>query len=603
MIVCDGDRSLKRKWFARKKLASIIEMDIPAAAVKFDGFVIRVRQIDGEGGGRITAPVGAIVTCSNSAGIKIMVADHWLGAFDHAAYLHTVYYFGGAGVKVQKLFNASSEEEMVEDGNEIIKFKPAVYQSPYGTVDGEITGETVYVSDWPCQPAVLPFKSAEAMWVVMSDQVFIDFNGNGIADRPKYISEFVLSYYAGDCSNLGGRIGIDLQIENLYNAPWRFIQQLSKTRFTSFFNGSPDTYGGKVVVARDYSLPDGSLAPVDGSITGLTAGYTLLEEIIPAGVLPSGLRPLLLSFPVMSGPMGIFAFEESEVRTTLYVVDASDTGMYWGGTQYPELRDWFSANPDHEHWKLFFVFMVGNTSHLVHSGQFIGLLADLATIDILGPPVSYSNARRMLEQLSFVPPANHNFKVPYDTFMFRCHDGNIYTWTRKYGAVKFTSTGLFAADLVVPETADGVRPEIIYAGMFADEPLYLCVCNDIGNSITTVYHGSPFLSWAALPHTKDGDTLVYCRPVKVSPLEIMLIGVIKSEDKFYFGMLRWIPGSTGQWVRMGRLPVNGEEKNSWNTCLYGNGIEVDNLESFLSQPPVSPQTPVGPYNLYEIGMP
>jgi len=48
MIVCDGDRSLKRKWFARKKLASIIEMDIPAAAVKFDGFVIRVRQIDGE---------------------------------------------------------------------------------------------------------------------------------------------------------------------------------------------------------------------------------------------------------------------------------------------------------------------------------------------------------------------------------------------------------------------------------------------------------------------------------------------------------------------------------------------------------------------------
>jgi len=35
MITFDGDRSLKRKWFAKKQLAIIQEIDVPAKAVQF----------------------------------------------------------------------------------------------------------------------------------------------------------------------------------------------------------------------------------------------------------------------------------------------------------------------------------------------------------------------------------------------------------------------------------------------------------------------------------------------------------------------------------------------------------------------------------------
>jgi len=86
MITFDGDRSLKRRWFAKKKLAAIKEMDIPSACPVWDGFRFKVWQLGDIDGGRVTAPMGAVVACSTQDGIKIAVADYWAGGFNPGVY-------------------------------------------------------------------------------------------------------------------------------------------------------------------------------------------------------------------------------------------------------------------------------------------------------------------------------------------------------------------------------------------------------------------------------------------------------------------------------------------------------------------------------------
>ena len=82
MIRTDGDRSLKRLWFAKKQLANIQNIDVPAKAVQWDGFNFKVWQLGEElNGGRVTAPMGAVVLCSSENGVKISVADCWNGGF------------------------------------------------------------------------------------------------------------------------------------------------------------------------------------------------------------------------------------------------------------------------------------------------------------------------------------------------------------------------------------------------------------------------------------------------------------------------------------------------------------------------------------------
>lgn len=79
MIRTDGNRSLQRMWFAKKKLAQIIEMDIPAKAAILDGFLIKVNQQDDITGGFIMAPMGLRVYCSKDTGVFCCNADFWGG--------------------------------------------------------------------------------------------------------------------------------------------------------------------------------------------------------------------------------------------------------------------------------------------------------------------------------------------------------------------------------------------------------------------------------------------------------------------------------------------------------------------------------------------
>jgi len=257
--------------------------------------------------------------------------------------------------------------------------------------------------------------------------------------------------------------------------------------------------------------------------------------------------------------------------------------------------------------------------HLVNSNQFMPLLVDLAIVTVSG---DWFNAKRMFEQVAGAYP-NVNFTVPYDSVMFHDHAGIIYTWTRKYGAVKFTPDGLYIATVLVPTSVseeEGVRPDITYAGLFEDTHLYLCISNKVKIGVRAVHYGSPFTGWTILPECSEGVELINVRPCIVTPERIFLLGVVKHTieeiidgvptevEKYAFASLNWTAAtdeedaSTEPWRVMGELPFPVGDADNFAIGLYGDDPRCNALAAYQC-PPIVPQSPVGPYDKYAIGMP
>jgi len=603
MITFDGDRSKKRKWFAEKQLAVIKDIDVPAKAVKWDGFTFKVWQQGELTGGRVTAPMGAVVSCSNDDGIRLAVADFWAGGFTSYVPLNVLYYAAEGNTPVIKAINLASAGDVALDGNQTVQFRPMLGSSPFGLVGGETPGpDTVWVQDYACGPNLLPYKGAEGFWLSVADNLFIDFNNSGVADFPKYTFDNTLMFYSSNGSNLGGRRTLTLQVgggEEMAGAvqPLRTAQQLAKDWQVLHQFYSYEGHNSKYICAWNFLFP--AYSPI------------YLETMIPEDTMPAALRIIILDISATSSwPMGYYSFAANGVQTFLHVNNATNTIPYKISNP---AEDWFVANPAYENWRLSFSFAVGSTVSVIDSSQFILLLDGLSDVTVIG---DWRMAKRMLEQL--LPHPNSNFLIPYDSVMFHAHDGLIYTWTRKYGAVYFSSTGLFSATISVPvevSSEDGVRPDITYAGAFESGNLYLCICNKVKESVRAVYYGSPFTSWVKLPGTDTGQTLVHVRPVKVTPDEIVLLGVIQETievetvptDIYSLAFLRWqmiaeVP-TTALWQKLGRLPFTASDNDNFSVSLFGVGQFVDDLESYLSPPPTLPQTPVGPYAKYAIGMP
>ena len=603
MITFDGDRSKKRKWFANKQLAVIKDIDVPAKAVQWDGFTFKVWQQGDLSGGRVTAPMGAVVAISNDDGISLVVSDYWAGGFNSYVPLNIIYYAAEGNTPVIKVFNLTSAEDVAADGNQTVLFAPMLGTSPFGLVGGTTPGpDTVWVQDYACASNLFPFSGAEGFRLSVADNLFIDFNNSGIADFPKYSFDSSVMFYSSDGSNLGGRRTLTLQVgggEEMAGSiqPLRTAQHLTSNRMVLHQFYYYETYNSKYICAWDFDLP--SYTPIN------------LEDMIPVGTMPAGLRAIVLDINVVSTwPMGYYSFLAEDVRTFLHVNNATNTNPLKLSNP---AEDWFNDNPGNDNWKLSFSFAVGSTVSVIDSSQFLVLIDSLVDTTVIG---DWNMARRMLEQL--LPMPNTNYRVPYDSVMFHAHNGNIYTWTRKYGAVYFSATGLFATTISVPTEVSieqGVRPDITYAGTFETVPLYLCVCNKVKEAIRAVYYGSPFTSWTALPGVAVGQTLMHVRPVRVTPTDIFLLGVIKEQvdvsgvltDSYFLACLEWymIEGvpSTDLWSRLGRLPNTVTANDNFSVGLFGVDQLVTDLENYLSQPMTLPQTPVGPYAKYYIGMP
>lgn len=584
MIKTDGDRAKKRLWFAKKKLAAIEANDVPASTVIYDGFKIHVSQVSEPHGGWIASPMGAVVAVSNDTGVHLAVADFWAGGFTYLSDLHTLYV---DPVGDQEVVVLDNPEDVT--GKQTVKFQRLFVKSPFNFNLGLPSPDIIYVENHACQPGIIPYYSAEAFWLVVSDRNLIDFNEDGSADFWYSTVEAALTGYAANGSNVSGRKSITYGTQKTGDQPWRVIHQIDADTLVEHHVTYYETSSSKVVCAITFKFP--------------TYTPMYLEDVIPSTGIPSGLRSVVLGTGPnnTTWPLGSYAFKLGESFTFLHGVNCTNKIPQ----RLPsDTQDYFDANPGDDSFHLFYCMVVDGAKYIIDSSQFLSLLVAKSTDEIIDPDdgsVQWRVALRMISQ--FFARPNSYFVNPYDSVMFHAHDGNVYTWTRRYGAVKFTITGLFTATLVIPDEVmneDGVRPDITYAGLINETHTYICVCNKEKDGIRKVYVGSPFTSWSALPDVAEGYELVHVRPVSANP--VTLLGIAKYTDEESVERYR-LCFFREEWYTLGVIPVAPSDDDNFAVGLFGNDPLVADLAAYPSQPFILPQMPVGPYETYEMNQP
>jgi hypothetical protein len=602
VITFDGDRSMKRRWFAKKKLAQIHEIDVPGQAPMWEGFTFRVWQQGEIDGGRVTAPAGAVVACSSTSGIKLASADYWAGPFNGEKSLRVLFIpMPESGGDAFVFFDGATEEFMADAGWFTVPFSPSVSLSPFGLINGLSSGpDTVYVNDYSCAPVLIPNMPFESFRIMVADEMDYDLNENGIPEWHRQVFDRQPVFYTAAGEKMARRDGLTHHVESDINyTPRRIYQMPTASMFVMHHSAYLyDFVEGVKTVAARFDL---------ASETRESITYS---NLLPAGALSNGLRSILINSNNDGSctPIGSYAFAKEGSQQFLHVVNA--TTYIW---DIPETTSaahaHYAANPSDEPWRLFYSWTNGETVSLVSAAQFIGLLDDLASVEVIksGGGVNWLNAKRMLAQLAGAWP-NNNFAAPYDSSMFHGHDGNVHTWTRAYGAVRFSGAGLFSESLIVPSEVSaesGVRPEISLVG---DGPLYICVCNKPAVGVRAVCYGSPFDGWTTLAPPSEGITLKHVRLAGITETDITFIGVaqgvdIEDQPAYFFARIHHFFENGGEWKILGKLPFAVGDYDNFSCSLYGNTPDVRAMVDVPVYPPIVPQSPVGPYSLYTIGMP
>ena len=580
-------------WFAKKMLRDIKTLDFPGKTLLWDGFLFYVWQIGELLGGRIKSPTGAIVLCSHSDGIDIYMAENWVGSFIKLPPLNMAYRgLTGAGFSTNIMNRPEKTEcpegtEFPECPTEIaIPFVPYPTQSPRVTSYDPPT--YIWVDDdvpSPCADVV----AGEIMWIDATGNMFIDLNENGIADLPKVLYETFMNFYIADGSKVEKRYSISLESGDDITQPWRIFMALpaEDKRFVQAQAFYYEYDGAGLCVAILFEARKDNLS--------LSKFYvsTIFNGPSPSTNPPSGLATVLLTTGGITPgwPLGNYAFSLTEETgpTLLHAPNLTNT-LPW--TASSPMDAYFSDNPGDKPWKLFYtIYDPDGLAYSISSSQFLTLLDTLQGGDIIGASTNWDLARKMMAQLISWP--NNNWNVPYDSVMFPGTDNNIYSWTRKYGSVKFTRTGLFSTTLYMPTEVTataGTRPNITYAG----DGIYTCICHFMDNpaKISAIYYGNPFSAdqWTKLTDIVD-YTLIYARPLVMTSEKQELLGVAKLGGESFFCFYN------NGWKIMGKLNTFSEGMN-WSACLFG-----DTKNKYLSPPHVLPQMPVGPYNDYAAGMP
>lgn len=609
-ITFDGDRSRKLLWFAKKLLRQIKSMDLPSKALKYNGFLIKVWQMTGLSGGRITAPMGAVVAYSNYSGFQLCVADSWTGGFTGKSQFHGLTNNVSSGVFAAVVPN-QAEDDMIVDGYSTFDYSPIPFESYYNLAPGGVVaGPSVYTYiDDPPTPWIGSAVNGEAFWFAYSATPRVDVlpykdfyevslnsynsSGNFLAKRVTALYEHALTLF----NEYGSKA--------LYSLPSNGVQVVA----VQPQNLIP--YNGDKIQALYFN----------GDVTALNMYVWYISTITQH--LPAGLRALLLD-PVNSySAIGNYIFSNT-VDGPPTMLTALDLTSRLGSDN---ISDWFDDNPGNDKWKLSYHFHTWGdaTVYTVDSDSFLTLLDNMATT--LNPAGSYSDAAWTMQQLFSRP--NHDFSTPYDNSMWNDGSGNVYVWSRKYGSFRFDTTNISSVTTgfnPIIETTDGVRPTITHAG----NGLYLCVGEDLTTPkrVKCIDYGTPYGAglWNSLPlpanTVEDGVLveryLVHVRPIEVSTNTIILLGVIEkivdgAEGVYHFAFLRYNEG-VGSWVEMGRIPVTLSDEVigglpmrpycNWSVSLFGEGELVQKLGQYLTQPPVMTSMPIpDDYSGYASGMP
>ena len=620
MITFDGHRSMMRRPFAQKKLAQIKAIDVPSKAIKWDGFTFKVWQQDELSGGHITAPMGAVVILSTWDGMFIATADYWRGAWSGARQLGALYEAVDDNATSFHYLNTSNTEAMEEAGFATLPLSPQLALFYYGLSDDYTLGAYLYDAGWPSVPGIMPAGLNEKCRIAFVDQLYHLFEDNGYLLRKQvFESRLGMFYDRGD--KLARISTYARQTGNLTSAnDWSFmVQWLDRNRMAHHLYSVFGVAGGERVVLTNITFGEEG-----ASSTVLPLSAMIIPELSPA-TMPTALRDLLLSGE--SYPVGTYSFlNGAGEQATLLVVNATSDFLLGVEDDDSLLYQYFEDHPEDEKWKLFYILRVGAAVYVVNWNQFKDLIDGLASnITVIGTEVNWVNALRVMRRLSMAWPLHKNY-VPYDSALFHDNSGNVISWSREWGAVAFTPSGLHEVNDQVwlpPEVTNewGVRPEISFAGMNGEVQQFVCLCRKvIEKRVRRVYWGTPFFEnqWFPLPGPPAGFGLVQVRPVRAVTLtDAAFVGVVYGQKEgaetpgYYFASLtvKWdgnletwdtLPG----WQVHGRLPFSDATVASFQVGLFGNDQWAEDMANYPDHPPVTPQLSTCPvYSYYANGMP
>lgn len=347
---------------------------------------------------------------------------------------------------------------------------------------------------------------------------------------------------------------------------------------------------------------------------GVGFPYALLEDQF-SGV-PSGLRTEMVG-PTTGAvaSLGGYAYNTA-VDNAPVILNVADARLQSSVASPPP------GHPEYADWYAFFsIYDMHNAMVSTRNSTHIAPVL----VSIFGSVSDNDDAIRKLEQLVGWPTQND--KVPPDTAMFHDDSGNIYTWTRAHGSVRWNvANGLvkLVTPLVMPAAVsgtNGVRPEIYNLG----GGLFLCIAFKPGKlrvygtddaekkakladwiGVRGLYIGSPFTSWTeiALPTPATYRTLSV-RAIKATATEQVFAAVVSDipgtndpnppAPKHWFAMRL-----DGQWRILSPLRANVTDRDRvfWATGLYGDDPMVKDMQDCLAQPVAYPQAVVLPYSEY-----
>ena len=630
MITFDGHRSMLRRPFAQKKLAQIKVIGVPSKAIKWDGFTFKVWQQDELSGGRITAPMGAAVIMSTWDGMFIATADYWRGAWSGARPLHALYKAIPDNATEFYALNTRDSAAMADAGFSTLPMEPQLVYFFYGLPDDYSDTEYLYDAGWSALPGLMPWGLTEKFRVTFADQLYHLFPDESSLLRKQVFETRSGMYY--DTGERLIRVGTYAkQTGNLTSAQdyWMMAQWLDKNRMAQHFYSVFTQAAGEKIVLTNLTVGD------DGTVssTVLPLSSMIIPELVSSGNMPSALRDLLLATetgqPVSCTPVGTYSFlTRTGAQATLLVINATSDFLWGSENKSSPLYEYFEDHPEDAKWKLFYVLRIGVAVYVVNSNQFIGLLDSLAsniTVIGTGGSVNWVNALRVLRRITMVWPLQKNY-VPYDSALFHDSYGNIVSWSREWGAIAITPSGMFDANaevwMPIEVTAEeGVRPEISVSSQDGAADTFVCICRKVVEKrIRQVYVGTPFEEnkWIPVPGPPSGFALVHVRPVRASSLaDSFFIGVVYGQKEgasapgYYFASIhvQWdgdplTYDTLPPWSIHGRLPFNDATVASFQVGLFGNDERVTDMANYPDHQPVTPQLPTCPvYSYYANGMP
>lgn len=565
-VYFDGERSRQRYGFARSMLNKLKMLGGITKTILFDGFLYRVQIIAKDLHKiMITAPMGAAAMCAHPGGVKVMHADHWINSFSPGRGFSRPNFFLG-GSPAWWVYYAFSD----------------VGSTPIGLNNGATLypGGLEYPNTLPT-PSMLPW-SGELMTVSFTGRV------TGIA----YMDLVEAHMY----SSVGGmtadtppapikRLGVSNFSTSLYSPP-ATIQHLPS------LNAAIRLFGTNMwQYRRDLNtnmLIAGSVHVVisdgGGSYTVGLSQYTC--DLMFTNV-PAWMKPILLNTTIAySYSMGSygFALQPNHGPTLLHITNATNVAFASG----------YGGNPADEVWKI---------TGCIYNGV-TGTITNFPLIPFMeaafGVTIGTDSLLATTYALQLCGWPNDNRYAPYDSAMFHDQYGDIYSWTRKYGAFKFNdSIGLQVTFITVPTLVsanEGIRPEIYYCG----ESNYYCSCYEEGYGVREVYIGSPHGAWTGLQ--SPPFRLLQVRCASYVGTKHIFLGVMYDDAKqeYWFGHYDSERTISPKWMITGKLNIGSiaPENTQWAMTLYGNGKYTIDMLKMPAAPPATPQRGIGQYADY-----